>query len=52
MVSFGGGGTSVEEGGRPAQDFLSEIDWVAEPDFSCVADTRWFIGDLIETIGS
>lgn len=47
-VSFGGGGSSISEGGPSAEEFLASIDWVAEPHSDCVADTSWFIGDLVE----
>ena len=48
-VSFGGGGSSRLEGGLSADDFLTSIEWVAEPQLDCVADTRWFVGDLVDT---
>ena len=47
-VSFGGGGTSEQEGGLPPDEFLASIDWVSEPAISCVTDTRWFVGDYVE----
>jgi len=47
-VSLGGGGTSVAEGGLSAAEFLASVDWVSEPDPSCVPEIRWFVGDVIE----
>ena len=46
-VSLGGGGSSFEEGGQSAEEFLASVDWVAKPDASCVTDTRWFVNDVI-----
>lgn len=51
-VSLGGGGESVDEGGRPADEFLSAIDWESAPDAACVADVRWFLGDVVSVDGS
>ncbi|MBA2337046.1 MAG: hypothetical protein H0V96_04685 [Acidimicrobiia bacterium] len=46
-VSFGGGGDSVDEGGLTASEWVASIDgWVSEPDPSCSADVRWFVGGL------
>jgi hypothetical protein len=45
-VSFGGGGSNIEEDGQTAEDFVASLDWVAEPSRSCVVDTRWFVGEL------
>ena len=47
-VSFSGGGSSTQEGGLPPNEFLSSIEWASEPAISCVADTRWFVGDYVE----
>lgn len=47
-VAFGGGGSGVEEGGRPPAEFLAATEWVAEPRASCVTDTRWFIDEVVE----
>lgn len=47
-VSFGGGGSSQLEGGLSADDFVASIEWLAEPQPECVADTRWFVGDLVD----
>lgn len=44
-VAFGGGGSSVEEDGLSAEDFVAGVEWVSEPAPSCVMDTRWFVGD-------
>lgn len=48
-VAFGGGGSSQLEGGQSAEDFLTSVEWVAPPQRECVADTRWFVGDLVDT---
>jgi len=46
-VSLAGGGSSVDEGGKSASEFLASVDWVSEPDASCVTDTRWFVNDVV-----
>lgn len=49
-VSFGGGGDSVAEGGLPASEWIDSVDgWASEPDPSCPADVRWFVGELPPT---
>lgn len=48
QVSFGGGGSSREEDGLAADEFLAGIDWVAEPAADCVMDTRWFVYELVD----
>ncbi|MGH9113876.1 MAG: hypothetical protein ACRDZN_16490 [Acidimicrobiales bacterium] len=47
-VTLAGGGSSVDEGGREAEDWVAALEWVSEPPSACVTDTRWFIGDLVE----
>jgi hypothetical protein len=47
-VTFGGGGSSVNEGGLAADDWVASIVWVAEPDPACVTDTRWFVGAVVD----
>mgnify|MGYP000411579780 CR=1 FL=1 len=47
FVRFGGGGTSVNEGGLAAQDWLDSITWIAEPTLSCVTDTRWSVSGVL-----
>jgi hypothetical protein len=51
-VSFGGGGSSEAEGGMTAESFLESVNWVARPDNQCVADTRWFVGEFVDTTGA
>jgi hypothetical protein len=49
-VSFGGGGDSVAEGGLTASEWIDSVDgWASEPDPSCPADVRWFVGALALT---
>lgn len=49
-VSFGGGGDSVAEGGLTAGEWIDSVDgWASEPDPSCPADVRWFVGALPPT---
>jgi hypothetical protein len=47
-VTFGGGGSSVDEGGMEPEDWVAAIEWVSEPPSACVTDTRWSIGDLVD----
>lgn len=46
-VTFAGGGSSVDEGGLPAAAWIERIDWVAEPEQSCVENSRWSITDFV-----
>jgi hypothetical protein len=49
-VAFGGGGSSADEGGLTAREWAASIDgWASEPDPSCPADERWFVGGLPPT---
>lgn len=52
LVTFGGGGSSVNEDGIGDEEFIASVDWVAEPAPSCVVDTRWFVGDLVRSPSS
>jgi hypothetical protein len=47
-VTFGGGGSSVDEAGIKAEDWVAAIEWVSEPPPACVTDTRWSISDLVD----
>lgn len=47
-VAFGGGGSSVEEGGQSAGEFVAGLDWVSPPAPECVLETRWFVNELVE----
>ncbi len=47
-VTFGGGGSSTDEGGLADDDWVAGIVWVSEPDAACVTDTRWFVGAVVE----
>jgi hypothetical protein len=47
-VTLAGGGSSVDEGGMEAEDWVASLEWVSEPPPACVTDTRWFIGDLVD----
>lgn len=54
-VTFGGGGDSVDEGGLSQGEWVDSIEgWASEPDRSCPADVRWFVGGLppADTTGS
>ncbi len=46
-VRLGGGGTSVDEGGLGAAEWLESINWVAEPPLSCVAGIRWNVSGVL-----
>ena len=50
-VTMSGGGSSVEEGGLEAEEWLVSIGWVSEPAAACVTGTRWFVGDVVN-VGS
>lgn len=52
QVSFGGGGSSVDEDGTTASDFLESVTWISEPHRECVGDVRWFVGELANLDGS
>lgn len=45
-VTLGGGGASVTESGRPAEELISDIEWVAEPAASCIRDAIWSVGNV------
>ena len=46
-VAFGGGGDSLHEGGLSPSEWTDSVDgWASEPDPSCPADVRWFVGGL------
>ena len=45
-VALGGGGSSVEEDGLSAGEFVAGLDWVSLPAPECVVDTRWFVNEL------
>jgi hypothetical protein len=47
-VTLAGGGSSVDEGGMEAADWVAALEWVSEPPLACVTDTRWVIGDLVD----
>ena len=47
-VTFGGGGSSAAEGGQSAGEFLASVSWISEPELSCVTETRWFIGEVVD----
>lgn len=46
-VAFGGGGSSQQEGGQSAEQFVEGLEWVSPPDAACVVDTRWFVYDIV-----
>ncbi|NOX22059.1 MAG: hypothetical protein GXP36_03080 [Actinobacteria bacterium] len=46
-VRLGGGGTSVDEGGLGAQEWVDSIVWIEEPPASCVTDTRWAVSGVL-----
>jgi hypothetical protein len=48
VVTFAGGGSSVDEGGMEAEDWVAALEWVSEPPPACVTDTRWVIGYLVD----
>lgn len=43
-IRVGGGGSSVNEGGAPGDEWAEGVDWVSAPDESCPTDSRWFVG--------
>ena len=47
-VTLAGGGSSIDEGGMEAEDWVASLEWVSEPPSACVTDTRWVIGDLVD----
>lgn len=46
-VALGGGGVFGEEGDPSVEVLTETIDWVSEPDSSCVTPTWWFVTDLV-----
>ncbi|VAW06884.1 hypothetical protein MNBD_ACTINO02-111 [hydrothermal vent metagenome] len=46
-VRLGGGGSSVQEGGLGAEEWVNSIEWLSEPSPSCVTDTRWFVSGVL-----
>ncbi len=50
-VTFGGGGSSADEGGLRSEDWVATVPWVSEPDPACLRDIRWFIGELVDLPG-
>lgn len=46
-VTFGGGGSSLEEGGQSGEEFVDGLEWVSRPAADCVTDTRWFVYDIV-----
>lgn len=46
-VAFGGGGSSLGEGGQSGEQFVEGVEWVSQPDAGCVVDTRWFVYDIL-----
>lgn len=54
-VAFGGGGDSVAEGGLSTPEWIGSVDgWASEPERSCPARARWFVGGLLpaDEVGS
>lgn len=45
-VRLGGGGSSVDEGGAPPQQWVESIDWVSPPAPSCLTDIRWSVDEV------
>lgn len=46
-IAFGGGGSSQQEGGQSNEEFIEGLEWVSRPNAACVADTRWFVYDIV-----
>ncbi|GBE24647.1 hypothetical protein BMS3Bbin02_00922 [bacterium BMS3Bbin02] len=46
-VRLGGGGSSVEEGGLGAEEWVNSIEWMSVPLLSCVTDTRWSVSSVV-----
>lgn len=46
-ATFSGGGSSTDEDGTTAEDFLASVVWISEPNRNCLVDNRWFISDLV-----
>lgn len=51
-VTFGGGASSLREGGTTVDEFLDSVDWVSEPDRDCVGGERWFVGNVVTDSGA
>jgi hypothetical protein len=45
QIEFGGGGSSVVEGGLSGDEWAAGFDWVAPPVPECVTDVRWVLSD-------
>ena len=45
-VELGGGGESVAEGGRSAEELLSDLQWATDPPLACLEHPRWFVADV------
>jgi hypothetical protein len=43
---MGGGGSSAREGGQASDEWVSSIEWIAEPRDGCLRDVRWFVGEV------
>jgi hypothetical protein len=46
-VRLGGGGSSVDEGGLGAEEWLNSVEWLSAPPLNCVTDTRWFVSSAV-----
>jgi hypothetical protein len=50
VIEYSDGDRTVAEGGLTASEWIDSVDgWASEPDPSCPADVRWFVGALALT---
>lgn len=49
-IRVGGGGSAVDEGGAPGDEWVEGVDWVSAPDESCPIDSRWFVGEGLREV--
>lgn len=46
VLTFTGGGSSIDEDGLPVDAWLESLDWQARPDGSCPMESRWLVGEI------
>lgn len=49
-IRVGGGGSTVDEGAAPGDEWVERIDWVSAPDESCPTDSRWIVGEGLREV--
>jgi hypothetical protein len=47
-VVLGGGGDSTAESGTSGEDWIAGRSWIAAPASSCMLDTRWAVGAVVD----